>query len=375
VEGRLRGPVWSPDGRYIAAHHEPGTDNGSKAIWVFPFSPDGPSVGEPTRIALPRESGHMISGWTPENRLAAFMESETHQAVYTVPASGGNAVQVTPEQAWIWYPRWSADGNRIYVRTVHDQVPHVRVQSVPAAGGELVDVPLHAERWLIPRVPGGGFNVSPDGDRLVVSAAQEPYDPREGLDIWTIPLNGGHPTRLTSDASFEGYPCWSPDGRTIAFTDVRATPGNEHSLAIYTVPAEGGEVREVASESDSVGWGAIAFSPDGERIAFFSNGAIKTVPSTGGQPPEVLVADVRSSSQSDLAWSPDGTKIAYSSAGKIWIASVHGGAPEELRTGLPEGTELGTFSWSPDGEKIAFVGSRGGQAEFWLISDFLPREH
>jgi Tol biopolymer transport system component len=377
VDGRLRGPVWSPDGRYIAAHHEPGDDNGSKAIWVFPFSPDGPSVGEPIQVALPRESGNMIAGWTPENRLAVFMESESHQAVYTVPASGGNAVQVTPEGPWFWYPRWSADGNTIYVRTVHDQVPHVRVQSVPAVGGELVDVPLHAERWLVSRVPGGGLNVSPDGDRLVVSAYQEPYDPREGADLWTIPLKGGHPTRLTSDRSYEGYPCWSPDGRTIAFTDddESTTLGSEHSLAIYTIPAGGGDARKVASASDNVGSGGIAFSPDGARIAFFSSGTIKTVPSAGGQRAEVLVANVRSSSQSDLAWSPDGTQIAYSGAGKIWIAAVRGGASKELRTGLAEGTWLGTFGWSPDGGKIVFVGQRGGEAELWLISGFLPPQH
>jgi len=86
----------------------------------------------------------------------------------------------------------------------------------------------------------------------------------------------------------------------------------------------------------------------------------------------VLITEVRSRDHSDLEWSPDGARIAYSSAGKIWIASVDGGEPEELRTGLPEGAKHGTFSWSPDGEKIAFIGSIGGEGEFWLISDFLP---
>jgi Tol biopolymer transport system component len=245
------------------------------------------------------------------------------------------------------------------------------VQYVPAAGGEPVEVPVQAEPWLVSRVPGGGLNVSPDGGRIVVSAYQEPYDPKEGVDVWAIPLDGGRPTQLTSDGWFEGYPCWSPDGKWVAFTDRYEKSEDEGFRAIYTVPAGGGEIRQLTSESDSVRRGAIAFSPDGERIAFFSGAAIKTIRLDGEQP-EVLVTEVQSGGQSDLVWSPDGAKIAYSGAGEIWIASVDGGEPEELRTGLPEGTHHGTFSWSPDGEKIAFVGWIGGEAEFWLISDFLP---
>jgi Tol biopolymer transport system component len=371
VDGRLRGPVWSPDGRYIAAHHEPGGDNSSQAIWVFPLSPDVSSAGEPTKIPLPREGWEMVSGWTPDGELGVFIDSEVHRTIYTVPAAGGKAVQVMAEGGEPYYPRWSPDGERIYLRGYWPEPKHVVVQYVPATGGELADVPVQSERSFVSRIPGGGLNVSPDGERIVMSAYQRPYDPEEGVDVWTIPVDGGTPTRLTGDASFEGYPCWSPDGKWIAFTDWIEKSEDEGFRAIFTVPAEGGQVRLVSSESDSVSGGGISFSPDGVRIAFFSSGAIKAIPTDGGQP-EVLVTGVQSRVHSDLAWSPDGAMIAYSGAGKIWIASIDGGAMEELSTGLPEGARLSTFSWSPDGERIAFVGSIGGEAEFWLISDFLP---
>ena len=370
VDGRLRGPVWSPDGRFIAAHYEPGTTNRSKEIWLFPLSPDASSAGEPMRIALPRESWNMLAGWTPDGELGVFIQSELREAIYTVPASGGKAVQVMPEGQSPYYPRWSPDGERIYLRAFRDEAPRVTVQYVPAAGGELVEVPW-PDRPLMSRVPGGGHNVSPDGKSIVVSAVQEPFGGQEPLDVWTIPLDGGLPTRLTNDGSYEGYPCWSPDGEWIAFTDWHTKSEDDEFLAIHMVPAEGGAIRQISSEADSVDGGAIAFSPDGERIAFFSGGAIKTIRLDGGRP-EVLVTEVRSRSHSDLVWSPDGAKIAYSGAGKIWIASADGGEPEELRTGLPEGTRHGTFSWSPDGGKIAFAAWIGGEAEFWLISDFLP---
>jgi Tol biopolymer transport system component len=281
-------------------------------------------------------------------------------------------VQITPESIAPYYPRWSPDGERIYFRAFNED-EKVTTVYVPAAGGDPVEVPLRSERWLVSIVPGGGLNVSPDGEMIVVSAYQEPYDPKEGVDVWTIPVNGGRPTRLTSDGSFEGYPCWSPDGQWVAFTDRHEKSEDEGFKAIYIVPAEGGEIRQITSEEDSVGGGAIAFSPDGERIAFFSGGAIKTIPVEGGQP-EVLVAEVRSGRHSQLAYSPDGLKIAHNAQAKIWIAPLDGGKPEELRTGLPKDVKLSEFSWSPDGKKIAFFASIGGEAEFWLISDFLPQK-
>ena len=120
-----------------------------------------------------------------------------------------------------------------------------------------------------------------------------------------------------------------------------------------------------------MGGGAVTFSAGGERIAFFSGNAIKTIPIEGGQS-EVLVRDVRSGWQSQLAYSPDGSMIAHSIGGKIWITSLGDGESQELRTGLPEDAELGDFDWSRDGSQLAFVASMGGDAEFWLISDFLP---
>jgi Tol biopolymer transport system component len=373
ADGRLRGPVWSPDCKYIAAHHEPGGSNDSKEIWVYPLSPDTSSAGEPKKIALPHSSWNMLAGWTPDNELGVFISTEEQCAIYTVPASGGKAVQITLTE-WPYYPRWSPDGERIYFRGAFDKEENkVPILYVPPAGGDPVQVHVRSERRLVSRVPGGGLNVSPDGKKIVFSAYQEPYNPKEGVDVWTIPLDGGLPTRLTNDESSEGYPCWSPDGEWIAFVDHHETSEKEGFYAIYVVPAVGGEARQITSRADSVGSGAIAFSRDGERIAFFSDGSIKTIPIEGGES-EMLVAEVKSGRHSQLAYSPDGLKIAHNARGKIWITSLDGGEPQELSTGLPKDAKLSEFSWSPGGEKIAFFGSSGGEAEFLLIENFLPAD-
>jgi Tol biopolymer transport system component len=169
ADGRLAGPVWSPDGRFIAAQGR--VDVGGKEIWVYPLSSDASSAGEPTKIALPGLSLGMMAGWAPEGELAVFIRSPFRSAIYTVPSIGGKAVQVAPEGI-VYYPRWSPDGERIFLRWVspNEEWP-VKVVHVPADGGGVTEV-LWPEGAMVSRVPGGGHNISPDGQKLVVSAAR-----------------------------------------------------------------------------------------------------------------------------------------------------------------------------------------------------------
>ena len=370
ADGILGGPVWSPDGTFLAAQGPP-SSSGVREVLVYPLSSETLGAGEPIRISLPLMGVGTLAGWTPDNELGIFLASEYHSAIYTVPASGGKAVQVTPD-AIVYYPRWSPDGERIYLRVVEmDEEPRVTIGYVPADGGDIVSVP-GPQPPLMTVVPGGGHNVSPDGRQIVVIAAGLPDEPASYGDLWTVPVDdSGPPTRLTSNPSGERYPCWSPDGRWIAFTGWHAKSEDEGFAAIFLVPAGGGEIRLVTANDDTVGDGAIAFSPDGERIVFFSDGAIKTIPLSGGEP-QVLVDEVTSSMHSRLEWSPDGTQIAHNVYGRIWITPLDGSGPHVLETGLPDDLRIYDFGWSPDGERIAFMVERRTETEFWLISDFLP---
>jgi Tol biopolymer transport system component len=368
ADGRLEGPVWSPDGRFIAATGR--TDVGGKEIWIYPLSSDASSAGEPTIIALPGYSMGMLTGWTPENELGVFIRSEYRSAVYTVPSSGGRAVQVTPEGI-VYYPRWSPDGKRIFLRWVkQDEDPPVQVVYVPAMGGNVTKIPW-PETALMTRVPGGGHNISPDGLKMVVSGAEKPYNSEKFMDLRVIPLDDGLPLRLTNDESHEKYPCWSPDSKWIAFVEWQKISEDKGFDAIYRIPAEGGKPIQVTSAKDSVSVGAITFTPDGKRIAFFSQDMIKTIPVDGGES-EVLIKDAKSDYWSQLTWSSDGSKIAYNIEGKIWITTLATGEKTYLKTGLPENFSVSEFDWSPDGEKITFMTDSGDEPEFWLISDFLP---
>ena len=126
-------------------------------------------------------------------------------------------------------------------------------------------------------------------------------------DLWITDLAGGDARRLTSFPGVEDQPCFSPDGKTIAFT--ASYDGNAD---VYTVPIEGGSPRRLTFHpgGDTVqGW-----THDGSAVVFTSGRAsapvgytkLFSVPAGGG--PAELLLDAR-------VWhgklSGDGSKFAY----------------------------------------------------------------
>ncbi|MFH1766370.1 MAG: tetratricopeptide repeat protein, partial [Gemmatimonadota bacterium] len=376
VAGQLSGHVWSPDGTLLAALWGDERNSSRKEVWVFPVAADRTEVGEPLKFDLPKSVHGALPGWTQEGDLGVFILTEYSGAVYTVPASGGRAVQLSSgggPEGWD-NPRWSPDGSRIFVRLseMTDSDPQTFrnwIGSFPAGGGEMEEIPLQWDRPIIPRFPGAGIHVSPDGETVVFAGYEDRGSGNARVQLWTIPVRGGQPTQLTYGREWVTNPRWSRDGSHIAFLLPVTRVDGEH--AIHLIPAEGGEARAITKEIDRVARGDIAFSPDGQRIAFFSGDAIKTISVSGGEPRTLIQID-GFNQHSELAWSPSGEAIAYSYDGRIWVASLDGGRPQELVTGLPGDLRLGYMSWSPDGQKIAFTGVKGGDLESWLISDFLP---
>ena len=105
--------------------------------------------------------------------------------------------------------------------------------------------------------PHGGMLRYPDvgTDRIVFSFAD---------DLWTVPLDGGLATPLSSPPGLEALPRFSPDGKWIAYM-----ADYEGNTEIYVVPATGGIPRRVT-------WHPAVeilcdWTPDG-KILFFQNG-------------------------------------------------------------------------------------------------------
>jgi Tol biopolymer transport system component len=368
--GQVRGPVWSLDGTMIAFHRRPEGEN-PKEIWIVPVSESGKATASLQKIDLPLEAFHEISGWTPDNKIGLQLMNEQYEVIYTVPSVGGIATQIT-RQGWASYPKWNLAGDKIYFRWARGEIG-----SVPASGGEVTTIPINSESHIYEAVPGGSNDISPDGKMIVFSGAKNII--KDGkrsyeVQIFSIPIEGGEPTQLTTSPGQDRFPCWSPDGKSIAFIRY-AEPQKENDtyiMHICIISAEGGEVKQMTTETDMVFWAPIDWSLDGKSITYFSDdNTINSLTVDGGESKVITKVD-KANVHFELAWSPDGEQLAYTDEGKIWVIAREGEQPREVHTGLDDAVGATKLSWSPDGKKIAFTAYTGGEHELWLMEDFLP---
>ncbi|HEY3281770.1 MAG TPA: PDZ domain-containing protein [Armatimonadota bacterium] len=185
-------------------------------------------------------------------------------------------------------------------------------------------------------------------------------------DLWSVGREGGQAVRLTSSPGSEGAPCFSPDGKTIAFTGEY-----DGSVDVFTVPIEGGEPKRLTYHPASdivVGW-----SRDGKQVIFRSNRdrmvRLYSVPAEGGFPVETPLPMA-----SEGSYSPDGTHLAYvpwgaqgswkkyrgGMARPIWIADLKDSSIQKLpRKDSNDSNPI----WL--GDKIYFLSDRDGSVTLY----------
>src|SRR6267378_3702839 len=97
--------------------------------------------------------------------------------------------------------------------------------------------------------------LSPDGQRVAITIDEL------GSQEWLLDIGRGTLTRLTFEGSYNGAMAWTPDGKRIAFGTDRAGPRN---LFWQLSDGSGGAERLTTSSGDV----ASSWSPDGQMLAF-----------------------------------------------------------------------------------------------------------
>ena len=189
------------------------------------------------------------------------------------------------------------------------------VNAPPGVTVRQVPINVNEGTWM-------DVDVSPDGRMIAFTMLG---------DIYTMPIAGGTPTRITEGLAWEVQPRFSPDGRRIAFTSDRGGGDN-----IWIMNADGSDMRQLTDESFRL-LNQPTWSPDGQFIAAKKH--FTTGRSLG--------------------------------TGEIWLYHVSGGSGVQLvaRPNEQHQKELGEPVFAPDGSGVYYTRNVTPGATFEYAQD------
>ncbi len=244
------GPVWSPDGRWIAYY---GAAEGKHGLAIV--HPDGAgatflSEAQGTNAPLPGQGAEVT--WSPDSKQIAFLS--------TTP--GPETADATGDPMVITRYLYKPDAGEGLTRFNDNRRLHIFV----------VDIASKAVRQL---TTGNNYehsiDWSPRGDEIVFASDRSPEtDQFFDYDLFVLEVSDGSIRRLTATENAEYDPKWSPDGKMIAFratkrglTDRETTMEDTH---VWVMNADGSNRRELSGIDNRQG--PPVWAPDGKSIYF-----------------------------------------------------------------------------------------------------------
>jgi Tol biopolymer transport system component len=220
--------------------------------------------------------------WSADGRQIAFTRgSGDERDVYLMNADGSGEVRLTSSVEGEEGPSFSFDGS---------QVAFLRYQDPTFFDLFVIDVDGSNERRVYHRE--GPYAAHPvwslDGRALYFN-----IDGAAGgkLDVARLDISSGDLTLLTDFDGDDSTFALSRDGSTIAFQSDRSPGG------IFLMNADGTNVRHLLTGARDKGY-PLSWSPDGHHLAYWQDGWLYLVPSSGGEPVKWTEGD------GSVAWRP-----------------------------------------------------------------------
>jgi Tol biopolymer transport system component len=350
-------PAWSPDGTEIVCATAwfawPQSRLGNLQSQLFRVNV---STGE-ERLITPNRPDAVQPHWSPHGyRLAFWGLRQGNRDIWTIPARGGEPVPVTNDAYVDWSPFWSPDGKYLYFSS--DRGGSMNLWRVPIEeiSGKLLG-PL--EPIMTPSANSGFMSLSRDGKRLAY------VQQTRNFNVYTVAFDPsreavvGQPVPITQGSRGMVEPDPSPDDQWLTLR----SQGKQED--VFVSRTDGTGLRQLTDDVHN--HRRPRWSPDGKRIAFFSNRGgsyqVWAIHSDGGGL-EQLTYEPRGNVLNPI-WSPDGSRLAYSikdfkfffmEVGKPW----GGQSPQAGPDASGHDTYVEADSWSPDGRKLATTVFRSG---------------
>jgi Tol biopolymer transport system component len=260
-----------------------------------------------------------------------------------------------------------------------------------SALGQLYLLDLQANAKPRPLAAGYQPSWSPDGRTIAFVT----WSPLEGGQVWTLPVRGGSPKRLTKEAAYYTEPVFSPDGKSVLalrashYDRLRTRSEIDPSRAtdIIRLPASGGDAQLI---THAHGARFLDFGREPNVICFFTPEGVKTLrlDEPSSEPRRVVVILSRHASQyvdgpapvDEVRLSPDGQWALAKAASQLYLVAVPpalGDDPPVVTLQSPPTkvvklTAVGAdyFGWADEGRTITWsVGSSFRRVSLSNITD------
>ena len=355
-------PSWSPDGHEIAVADEGVNDPYLRyqvsALWAVKVTDGSKRLLTKGDAVQPSWSphGHRIAFW------AARDERASQRDLATVPASGPSdesaVAAVTDDAPLDWSPAWSPDGRHLYFASDRGGTMNLWRVAVDETTGRVLRQP---EPLTTPSLAAERPSLSRDGGLVAYASAslrsslqRVAFDERRGVAT-------GAPTEIWSSSGTLQDTDASGDGHWVV---LRHSTGPVEDLV--AVRADGSGHRRLTEDPhrDRVP----RFSPDGHRIAFYSNRSGRyEIWEVGldGSGLRQLSDHVGAESFYFPAWSHDGRHLAaVDQVGGTWLLDLEPPRHQWVPRYRAERGEMWVTSldWSRDGRFFAGDTKGGGRA-------------
>lgn len=328
--------------------------------------------------------------------------------IYTVPASGGEARQLTANMAYDYAPVWSPDSKHIAFASAREGSMDVYVSSLEGGAPKRIttnsgnEVPVgfldheHVlfSAWGMPSVdnmqyPSATYThiykVNVQGGRPQLYSEWSMRNPdvsRQGVlfedvkgyedywrkhqtssiasDVWLY--DGKNYRQLTSFKGENRNPLWAADGKQFYYLSEESGSFNifKKGLTVQDNPVQLTHYKDCPVRFLS--------ASDNDLLCYSYDGEIYTL-QPGGEPEKVMVRitrddmqrdvirQLRSSGASEISVSPKGNEIAFVMSGDVYVTSIDYKTTKQI-TDTPQKER--TVDFAPDGRSLVYASERNG---------------
>lgn len=354
----MRFPAISPDGKTVAFSYK-------GDIWTVPAN------GGQARQITTNPAYDAYPVWSPDSRQIAFASSrEGSMDIYVVGRDGGTPRRITTDSGDEYPMAWRNDSTIMLKASIMPKATSImftnfsQVYEVSDKGGRM---------RLFSDIPMEDISVGNDGALLYHDnkGYEDPFRKHHQSpicrDIWLY--KGGNYTKLTNFAGEDRTPVWGGDNNTYYYLSEEDGTFNVYKRRIGETAKtqlshyKGNPVRFLTRSTD----GTLCYAYDG---------AIYTL-KEGSQPVRLnlsMVADdgsdklrrqVLRSGATEFAVSPSGKEIAFVVHGDVYVTSTDYTTTKRI-TDTPE--QERNVNFSPDGRSLVYASERGGLWQIYQTS-------